>query len=84
MGGPHRQRQGLCAVVEGVLEHHGGQHVGGTVVVPDVVLKVLLGGKAASCEGAESCRRACSTWKSGHFTSFSVKDGKCPGFSRAL
>lgn len=47
--GPHRQRQGILAVVEGMLEHHGGQHVGRAVVVPDVVLKVLFGGEAASC-----------------------------------
>lgn len=82
--GPHRQRQGLPAVVEGVLEHHSSQHVGGVVVVPDVVLKVLLRGKAASCGRAASCPSTCSTWKLGHFGSFSVKDCKCPGFSRAL
>lgn len=46
--GPHRQRQGVPAVVEGVLEHQGGQHVGGAVVVSDVVLEVLLGGEAVS------------------------------------
>lgn len=56
----HRQGQRVLAVVEGVLEHHGGQHAGGAVVVPDVVLKVLLRGKAADCEEhwssvAQSC-----------------------------
>lgn len=35
-------------MVEGVLEHQGGQHVGRAVVVSDVVLEVLLGGKATS------------------------------------
>lgn len=47
---PHRQRQRVLAVVEAVLEHHGSQHVGGAVVVPDVVLEVLLRGEAADCE----------------------------------
>lgn len=47
--GPHRQRQGVLAVVEGVLKHHSGQHVGGAVVILDIVLKVLLGGKAMNC-----------------------------------
>lgn len=40
--GPHRQWQGVLAVVEGVLKHHSGQHIGGAVVVLDVVLEVLL------------------------------------------
>lgn len=35
-------------MVEGVLEHQGGQHVGRAVVVSDVVLEVLLGGEAMS------------------------------------
>lgn len=82
--GPHRQRQGLPAVVEGVLKHQGGQHVRGAVVVPDVVLKVFLRGKAASCGRAASCPSARSTGKLGCFRSFSGKDCKCPGFSRAL
>lgn len=47
---PHRQGQGVLAVVEGVFEHHGSQHVGGAVVILDVVLKVLLRGKAMNCE----------------------------------
>lgn len=35
-------------MVEGVLKHQSGQHIGGAVVVSDVVLEVLLGGEAAS------------------------------------
>lgn len=46
---PHLQGQGVLAVVEGVFKHDGGQHVGGAVVVLDVVLKVLLRGKASNC-----------------------------------
>lgn len=48
-GNSHRQRQRVPAVVEGMLENHGGQHVGGAVVVLDVVLKVLLRGEASNC-----------------------------------
>lgn len=36
-------------MVEGVLEHQGGQHVGRAVVISDVVLEVLLRGEATSC-----------------------------------
>lgn len=78
--GPHRQRQGLPTVVEGVLEHHGSQHVGGVVVVPDVVLKVLLRGKASSCGRSASCPTAHSTGESGCFRALSPAR---PGFSRA-
>lgn len=63
-------------MVEGVIKHHGSQHVGGVVVVLDVVLKVLLRAKAASCgRAAEPCVAQLSAplEKSGRFRSFSDK-----------
>lgn len=45
----HRQWQGVLAVVEGVLKYHSCQHVGGVVVIANVVLEVLLRGKAVHC-----------------------------------
>lgn len=81
--GPHRQRQGVLAVVEGVLKHHGSQHVVGAVIVFYVVLKVLLGGKATDCRGHQSCELPTHPFHlknldiSGHFQ---IKDYKLNKF----
>lgn len=73
--GPHRQRQGVLAVVEGVLKYHSGQHIGGAVVILDVVLKVLLWGKAANCGEHWSWIAQLSPYlkNSGQFRSFADK-----------
>lgn len=50
VGCTHSQRQGLLAVVGGVLKHHSSQHIGGVIVIPNVVLEVFFSGKAVYCE----------------------------------
>lgn len=83
--GPYRQRQGVPAVVEGVLKHHGGQHVGGVVVIPHVVLKVLLRGEAVHCgRQAQSCPISRSARKGWIFSPIADKGPKCSSLPRTL